>query len=84
MNGASTSDWGHEVAALFAAALETPPPDREKFLERECAGRPDLKREVEALLHASDSAEDRVARSEAVIRGGHPCAGKPGDAGQRP
>lgn len=47
---------GDEVEALFAAALELPPGDREGFLERACGGDLDLRRRVLRLLAAHVSA----------------------------
>jgi serine/threonine protein kinase len=48
--------------SIFAAALATPnPTERAAYLDRACAGRPDLRREVEGLLaaQAADNPLDR-------------------------
>jgi hypothetical protein len=48
--------------SIFAGALALPSPAaRAAYLERACAGRPDLRREVEGLLaaHAADNPLDR-------------------------
>ena len=47
------------VKALFGACLELPAKARDTLLERECAGDPDLRREVESLLEASARAAAR-------------------------
>jgi len=43
-----------KVEALFHAAVELDPKDREAFLEFRCQGDPDLRSEVESLLLSSD------------------------------
>jgi hypothetical protein len=46
--------------SIFAAALAIPDPaGRAAFLDRACAGRPELRREVEELLAAADNPLDR-------------------------
>ena len=40
-----------KIEAVFHAALELPASERRAFLDRACAGDPDLLREVESLLH---------------------------------
>ncbi|MCA9283023.1 MAG: serine/threonine protein kinase [Phycisphaeraceae bacterium] len=40
----------HEAAALFEKCVALDPPDRRAFLAEHCAGREDLRREVESLL----------------------------------
>ena len=57
MDGTSKSNLWSEADALFTAALEMDAPARDAFLRRECGDRPDLRREVEALLHAASAAE---------------------------
>lgn len=48
-----------KVEAIFLAALELTSPDlRETYLSEACAGDPDLRREVDDLLHAAASGED--------------------------
>src|SRR5262245_1278160 len=43
-----------EVEAVFADAVELPPAERAAVLDARCAGRPDLRREVESLLASED------------------------------
>src|SRR6266404_4757063 len=51
-------DWT-EVEGLFAAALEKPQAEHAAFLDETCAGRTDLRAEVESLLRAArDHADD--------------------------
>ena len=45
------------VRAVLARAMELPEHERSDFLDRECAGRLDLRREVESLLAAHERAE---------------------------
>ena len=45
-----------EADRLFDQALEIPPADRERWLERNCEGNPALRRQVEALLRADAAA----------------------------
>src|SRR5262245_32693966 len=45
-----------EIEAAFADAVELPASDRAAFLDSRCAGRPDLRREVESLLASEDRA----------------------------
>ena len=55
--------------SVFAAALAIPrPADRAAYLEKACAGNPQLRREVEALLsaHAADNPLDRPPADLAV------------------
>ncbi|MGH9199817.1 MAG: protein kinase domain-containing protein [Vicinamibacterales bacterium] len=47
-----------EVESAFADAVELPSSERAAFLEARCAGRPDLRREIESLL-ASDAGSGR-------------------------
>lgn len=86
MNRASGSEW-QEADALFTAALDLPRETRGGFLDVECAERPDLRREVEALLDASESAGAWVERSETLIggamRGALAAAGESGDRADR-
>src|SRR5262245_40860733 len=51
------------VRAVFDEALERDTPEeRAAYLEEACAGRPEVRREVEALLRALDCAGDFLAR----------------------
>jgi Tol biopolymer transport system component len=45
------------IEALYSAAAEQPAESRRSFLDKECAGDPELRREVESLLAASDEAD---------------------------
>jgi serine/threonine protein kinase len=49
-------DWA-AVNEIFHQALDHPPDQREAFLDRACAGRPDLRAEVASLLTAHRSAD---------------------------
>ena len=73
---------------LFAAALElTNPADRAALLDRECAGNPALRAEVESLLAAHEQASRflenppaaAAAEKLAVTTGTIPVTEKPGD-----
>ena len=55
--------------AVFAAALELPGDQRSAYLDQACAGNPDLRRQVEALLRVHDDAGnffDKLAQSTAA------------------
>ncbi len=54
-----------EVDALLEAAMNRSPDERDAFLDRACAGRPELRREVEALLEA-DAEAVSFLKGEAV------------------
>jgi eukaryotic-like serine/threonine-protein kinase len=43
-----------EIAGLFDDALAVPPPERAAWLDKACAGRDDLRREVEEMLAAHE------------------------------
>ncbi|MCA9288446.1 MAG: hypothetical protein KDA05_07670, partial [Phycisphaerales bacterium] len=45
-----TPERHQRVKSLFAAACELPAAERSAFLNQQCAGDEDLRREVEALL----------------------------------
>ncbi|HEX6106729.1 MAG TPA: serine/threonine-protein kinase [Gemmatimonadales bacterium] len=45
-----------EADRLFDEALDLPPGERERWLDRRCAGRPALRRQVESLLRADAAA----------------------------
>jgi serine/threonine protein kinase len=47
----------NQLAEMFAIASELPAADRASYLERECAGKPELRRKIEDLL-AHDQAPD--------------------------
>ncbi len=54
-----TGERWHQVEELFAAALEHPLPERERFLDQFCGEDRDLKREVVSLL-ACDAPDERL------------------------
>ena len=47
--------------ALFEAALQLPPEQRQAYLEQTCAGDHDLLRRVQALLKANETQTDFLA-----------------------
>jgi tetratricopeptide (TPR) repeat protein len=50
-------DWHPEANELFLQALEIPEPeDRQRFLDRACAGKPELRTRVDGLLRAGAEA----------------------------
>jgi serine/threonine protein kinase len=49
-------DFWDEVQSVYAAVSEAPLGDRSGWLDERCAGRPDLRAEVESLLQSSDAA----------------------------
>ena len=53
-----SADRWKQVKAAVAHALDLPPESRPGFLERECAGDPELRREVESLLAAARDSAD--------------------------
>jgi len=55
----TTEEWAR-VRDLFDAALAYDPVDRAAFLDRECAGRPDVRDEVASLLAAHDGTADFI------------------------
>jgi non-specific serine/threonine protein kinase/serine/threonine-protein kinase len=67
--------------SVFAAALAIPDPaQRAAYLDRACAGRPDLRREVEELLsaHAADNPPDRPPADLGRTGAYEPPAERPG------
>ncbi|HKV42052.1 MAG TPA: protein kinase [Blastocatellia bacterium] len=63
-----TSEWEH-VKQLFQSALDLPPDERAVFLDEACAGKVDLRREVESLIGAYQKADgfiDNPAVDEAL------------------
>src|SRR5687767_7460882 len=66
------SRFDHDrVMEILDGALQLPEPRRCWFLDSTCAGEPDLRREVEELLHyAPDADAAFVTASEVVKRGG--------------
>jgi eukaryotic-like serine/threonine-protein kinase len=51
-----TSERWRQIKAVFQAALELPPLDRDAFFKKNCSGDPDLRREVESLISSSEQA----------------------------
>src|SRR6185436_8765060 len=52
--------WNH-VDRLLQSALELPPPERDAYLRRVCAGDEPLERDVRSLLAAHDHADGFLA-----------------------
>ena len=51
------ADTWRQIEELYHAALEKEPGERGSFLDERCAGRPELRREVESLLAVTDDAD---------------------------
>jgi len=56
-----SSTFYAQVQEIFADALEHPRDERSAYLDRVCAGKPELREEVEALLAAHDEAGEYLA-----------------------
>ena len=75
-----------QLVKIFDIARELPAADRASYLDRECAGKPDLRRQIETLLaydHTHDDFlkrpvwEDMAAETDASdFEGAHPDAGQ--------
>ncbi len=52
----------HQLAEMFALASELPAADRAIYLDRECAGKPDLRRRIEDLLVHDQAQDDLLER----------------------
>ncbi len=63
-----------EIDALFAAALELAPEERERFLARRCAGDEALRREVAALLAQSGEGVEALVAPVRAFAGGLPAS----------
>ena len=76
---ADAERW-HVVEALFEAALQRPPADRERYLREACANDQDLYREVESLLAniPADEPAPAWAAAAAVHLISQPAALEPG------
>ncbi len=61
----SPARWS-EISALLDEALERSPEEQAILLDRACAGDPELRREVEALLNAEAHAPDFLEQDAAV------------------
>ena len=57
---------------LFQEALSRPPEERAAFLEQACAGRPELRAAVEALLAAHEKSGNILDEPPAADRGFRP------------
>ncbi|MGA7294955.1 MAG: serine/threonine-protein kinase, partial [Terriglobales bacterium] len=60
---ASSSDRWRRLEALFYEALDLKPEARPAFLDNRCAGDPDLRKEVEALLGSAEKPMDFLHQS---------------------
>jgi len=75
------SDQWQKAKDLFEAALQCPPDKRRRFLDENCGGDADVRREVESLLAASDDAasfleQPAVGEVAEIIAGQKSPAGK--------
>ncbi len=82
MTSSAPYTWG-QVQSLFDEALAAPPGERPALLERSCAGRPDLRREVESLLAAHERAERAEALTSPFASGVRPRPRGAADAARR-
>lgn len=57
-----TDRW-HEIDALFDAALDRPPDQRDAFLQEHCGDDTELYQSVKELLDASDNPDPALERS---------------------
>jgi tRNA A-37 threonylcarbamoyl transferase component Bud32 len=55
------ADRWKRIEETFHAASQRPPQERSRYLDEVCAGDPELRREVESLLHESSAAGDFMA-----------------------
>jgi TolB-like protein len=62
--GTSSSRW-RRLEALFYQALELKPEQRAEFLEKSCAGDPELRNEIQELLNSSDKPMELLQESVA-------------------
>src|SRR5688572_25777696 len=60
-----------DIQALFAEAADLPPAERAALLDARCAGRPDLRAEVDSLL-ASHALADRFLSGSALDAASEP------------
>jgi serine/threonine protein kinase/WD40 repeat protein len=71
-----------ELRAIFCAALDrTTPPERAEFLDEACHDKPELRRRVEALLHAHEEASgflQEPSEKKVMSVGGPPASEGPG------
>jgi hypothetical protein len=66
MQGSDPGRWVR-IKALFAAALERPPADRDALLETECGDDGELRHELDQLLQAAEL-DDGFIETPAVER----------------
>src|SRR5882724_11993580 len=72
--------YSHErEVAVFEAALELPPGERDAFLAQASAGDPELLQRVRALLHAAENGADFLAPLPSELAPSVPAIEKPGD-----
>ena len=66
------------VRQIYAAAIDRDPEDRPAFLDRACAGEPELRAKVEELLlrHSGDFEESHPAETRPTPAQGHPQSGR--------
>ena len=62
-----STNWDR-LEDIFAAALELNPPERPALLDRECAGSPELRGEIESLLAAHVQAEASFTSRSLAVR----------------
>ena len=62
-----STDW-ERLEHLFAEAIEVAPQARPAFLDDHCAGRPELRAEIESLLQAHEQAETSFTARSAAVR----------------
>jgi serine/threonine protein kinase len=55
-----TPERWKQIKVAFQTAADLSAGQRTAYLDRACAGEPELRKEVEALLHASDDAADFI------------------------
>src|SRR5262245_53657441 len=66
-----------KIEAVFHQALECQPSHRAAYLDRECAGDPELRREVESLLKETDAGEESFRRD--FLKGAAQAIGTPAE-----
>ena len=64
----SPERW-QRIDGLFDEALDLPPAERGPFLDRSCAGEPDVREELEALLDACERASDFLGQPPHTLAG---------------
>ncbi len=64
---AAVADW-KEIKSIFAAVLELDPSSRAAFLDEACAGRPEVRAELESLLAAHFEASGFLSQAASPVR----------------